>query len=268
MTDTLLKASAALDRAQMAVVEAQQLVDAAIGLASAQDAVAAPTAPASPPVAPPAGTAGLSDPAAFFDVLRRSKVLGPTLEPGEVSGCEAILAACAGKMPTSWAAYALGTAFHETAGTMQPVREAYWLDETSANKYFTRMYGPEGQRGDYARKHGNTRPGDGPLFAGKGFVQLTWACNYKTAGAALGLPLYEQPHLAMDPVIAGKVLVQGLIDGWFSSTGKGIRAYIPANPTLQNFKAARVLVNLHDKDELIAGYAMTFLKALQAGGWQ
>jgi putative chitinase len=57
--------------------------------------------------------------AKFYDAVRRG-LLGPTLSPDEVSGCAAILSAMAAA-PLAWTAYALATAYHETAHTMQPI---------------------------------------------------------------------------------------------------------------------------------------------------
>lgn len=42
---------------------------------------------------------------------------------------------------------------------------------------------------------GNTHPGDGVRFKGRGPIQLTGRANYRAAGAALGLPLEAQPTL-------------------------------------------------------------------------
>ena len=61
---------------------------------------------------------------AFYASLRArgSGVFGTSLTQGQVDGLEAILAACDG-LPVTHAAYVLATAYHETARTMQPVRE-------------------------------------------------------------------------------------------------------------------------------------------------
>lgn len=242
-------------RATVAALEALQAAEAA-------PAPVAPAAPETPVSAPETGAVGLTDPGAFFAHLRGTKVLGPDLTQPEVDGCNAILAACAGKMPTSWAAYALATAYHETAHTMQPI------NEYGGNAYFHRMYDPEGQRPDAARKNGNTQPGDGVRYHGRGYVQLTWRNNYRRAGEAIGQPLEDQPDLALRPDVAGAVLVQGILQGWYNPKGKGIRAYVPAEPTREHFVNARTLVNLSDKADLIAGYALTFYEALKVGGWR
>lgn len=47
---------------------------------------------------------------------------------------------------------------------------------------------------------GNTRPGDGRRYKGRGLIQLTGRANYQRFGRLLGLPLEDQPTLAADPV--------------------------------------------------------------------
>lgn len=49
------------------------------------------------------------------------------------------------------------------------------------------------------RDLGNTQPGDGRRYKGRGPIQLTGRANYRAAGKALGLPLEEQPELAAMP---------------------------------------------------------------------
>ena len=45
-----------------------------------------------------------------------------SLSTAQVSGTEALITAL-GDWPVSWIAYALATAYHETAHTMQPIKE-------------------------------------------------------------------------------------------------------------------------------------------------
>lgn len=196
---------------------------------------------------------------AFFDACRKG-VMGPTLDGGEVSGAGAIIDAMA-SAPLADTAYALATAWHETAHTMQPIREF------GGTAYLRRMYDVEGQNPARARKMGNVTPGDGPRYCGRGYVQLTWRSNYRKAGEKLGYPLEGNPELAMRPDIAAQIMRRGMAEGWF--TGKSFRSYLPAEgpATLAEFKAARRIINGTDKADLIAGYAVQFQAALAAGGW-
>lgn len=196
------------------------------------------------------------DKPAFYKSVRAT-LLGPTLDDGEVAGCEAILTAMAGT-PLSWCAYALATAYHETAHTMQPI------SEFGGPKYLTRMYDVFGVRPNLAHDMGNTTPGDGARYCGRGFVQLTWKSNYAKAGALLGEDLVASPEKAMRMDIAARVLRGGMENGWF--TGKAFRHYLPdARGTLGQYNNARRIINGTDRGALIAGYAMQFEAAL--GGW-
>ncbi|MEM8730249.1 MAG: peptidoglycan-binding protein [Pseudomonadota bacterium] len=47
---------------------------------------------------------------------------------------------------------------------------------------------------------GNTEPGDGPRYKGRGLLQLTGRHNYRRYGGLLALPLEDQPERAAEPV--------------------------------------------------------------------
>lgn len=208
----------------------------------------------------------LKTPALFFDSLRRG-ILGPTLDADEVSGCNAILAAMEGA-PLSHAAYAFGTAFLETASTMQPVREAYWLSDAAAQRYFHRMYDIAGARPAKAKELGNLCAGDGCAFCGRGYVQLTGRTNYARAAARLGVDLVAHPDKAMEPEVAAKIMRTGMAEGWF--TGKRFADYLPAKgpATRAQFVPARRIINGMDRASDVAGFALAFQTALAAGGWR
>ena len=57
---------------------------------------------------------------------------------------------------------------------------------------------------------GNTVPGDGPRFKGRGYIQLTGRDNYRRVGTQIGVKLIDDPSLANDPSIAGLILAQFL----------------------------------------------------------
>lgn len=52
---------------------------------------------------------------------------------------------------------------------------------------------------------GNTDPGDGYKYRGRGYIQLTGKDQYVTAGKAVGLDLVNHPQLASDPDNASKI---------------------------------------------------------------
>ncbi|HWS86643.1 MAG TPA: hypothetical protein VN282_06750 [Pyrinomonadaceae bacterium] len=197
---------------------------------------------------------GLENPQGFFDSLRQAQFMGSTLKPDQISGLEAVLAAAkAANWPLAFTAYALATACHETAYTMQPVREAFWLSE------------------NWRKTHLRYFP-----YYGRGYVQLTWKANYDKADRELGLGgrLSQNLDLAMDPAIAAQIMAKGMEEGWFCADKSGNRhtlaRHVPSDgspATLDQFTSARRIINGLDKAGKIAGEALKFQAALQAGGW-
>jgi len=132
-----------------------------------------------------------------------------------------------------WAAYMLATVFHECAGTWQPIEE----------------YG-KGK----GRTYGQPEPGNGHVYYGRGYVQLTWPGNYKTIGKILGVDLYGNPDLALVPETAYKIMSYGMRKGTFT----GARLGQKINDEKCDYVDARRIINGLDKAELIAGYARKF----------
>jgi predicted chitinase len=54
---------------------------------------------------------------------------------------------------------------------------------------------------------GNTRPGDGARYHGRGYIQLTGRANYEAYSRRLHLPLEERPDMALRPDVGARVLV-------------------------------------------------------------
>lgn len=198
------------------------------------------------PVVIPVNTrlVGLQTADAFWNCIRGDVgELFPKITQQQVDGVTSILEAAAGRLPRSWCAYCLATAYHETNRTMAGVREAYWTSE-EWRKRNLRYY---------------------PWY-GRGLVQLTWEDNYKKAGEKLDIDLIANPDLALVLKHAVDIMIEGMLEGWF--TGKKLRDYIPADAEREHYKNARRIINGTDKADLIAGYAVEFDKALKKGNWQ
>ena len=153
------------------------------------------------------------------------------------------------------AAYILATSFWETGRTMEAVKEK--TDKTG-EQYFFRMYDIKGSRPQVAKRLGNTIPGDGIKFAGRGQVQLTGRTNYINMGKYLKLDLVNKPDLLLDTKISARVLVYGLLNGSF--TGVSIKKYLTSTKT--DYVNARRVVNGVDKAEEIANIAKSFERAI------
>ena len=178
----------------------------------------------------------------YFNHVRDSLFSG-ALEQVHVDGQTVILAVWdhqAGGTPMTdlrWLAYMLATVLHETV-KMWPVTE-YGSQEYLQSK----PYWP---------------------YIGRGFVQLTWDYNYDKASKAMALiderDLVAHPEMALDSLIATRIMFRGMAEGWF--TGKKLGQYF--NDDTDDPLNARQIINGNDQDELIAGYHEQFLAALKA----
>jgi hypothetical protein len=195
----------------------------------------------------------------FFDHCRQVLFTGK-LTKGQVVGLSFILDVWEkshSKKDDRWLAYALATAFHETAFKMQPIREY------GGPTYFFRMYDPDSpnsRRAALARSMGAI-PGDGPIFYGRGYVQLTWRSNYAKMGKVFGLDLTSSAAAAdrvLEPELAAKIMFKGMEEGMF--TGRKFADYF--NPTAEDWTRARKIINGLDCAEMIAMYSRKFYSAI------
>jgi putative chitinase len=193
-------------------------------------------------------------------------------------------------------AYFLATVAHECAKTLVVNGQTYKfvktfapVHEAGSAKYFEDRYGftkPVGKR------LGNKMAGDGALFHGRGYVQVTGRSNYTRLGAALvgrmiergnttGLPgdvvsafnqvaagmnsitidgskFVTAPDLALIPWVSYENAVNSMFAG--SYTGKKITDYI--SPGHTDYVNARRVINGTDRAMDIANIARDFENAL------
>lgn len=164
-----------------------------------------------------------------------------SLKQGQVDGFNSILD-YAQKQGTALdkLAYILATVWHETAYTMQPIKEMGGEKYLRSKKYW-------------------------PFF-GRGYVQLTWEINYQKASDVFGVDFVKNPDLVMDPIYALPILFTGMEEGWF--TGKDLDDYLDGvdeddKEDLREYSNARRIINGTDKQVKIGKEALAFEKALR-----
>lgn len=79
--------------------------------------------------------------------------------------------------------------------------------EKGSPEYFKRMYDIKGKDPEKAKLLGNTKPGDGFKYRGRGYIHLTGKDNYAKAAKATGHDLVRKPDLAADPYVAADIAV-------------------------------------------------------------
>jgi len=178
----------------------------------------------------------------FYEVVRAK--YGP-LNQKQVDGFNLILNE-AEKRKTRWdnLAYILATVWHETAFTMQPIKEYGGEKYLKSKKYYP--------------------------YYGRGYVQLTWDYNYKKAGDYFKMDFVKNPDLVMNPIYAIPILFVGMEEGWF--TTKKMNDYLDGvdeddKEDLREFSNARRVVNGTDKQVEIGQHALVFERALKAAGY-
>jgi putative chitinase len=95
------------------------------------------------------------------------------------------------------------------AGIDTELRIAHFLAQTceESDGYCTTEEYASGEEYQGRVDLGNTHPGDGVRFKGRGLIMITGRYNYTEYGELLGLPLVTQPQLAAQPVNAVAIAI-------------------------------------------------------------
>jgi putative chitinase len=213
----------------------------------------------------------------FFAAIKPT-VFGGSFTQAQVNGINAILAACADAQVTDnrCIAYALATPMIETGGSYVPIVENLNYSYAALRAKFPNRIGvaqaqrygrtaahPANQEaianiiygGAWgARNLGNTQPGDGWLYRGRGLPQLTGRRLYTHFG------YIDNPDAVCDVNTSAVIMVEAMRDGVL--TGRKFTDYFNAVHT--NWVGARAMVNGNDRAQDIATQAMRFWRGLQA----
>jgi putative chitinase len=197
----------------------------------------------------------------FYDAIRAK--LG-ALSTANVAGFELFIneAVRRHELLASFA-YVLATVWWETAKTMQPVREAYWVGK-----------GNEAAAEAWRKAHLRYWP-----FYGRSYPQFTWEQNYKRAtdiwnatyrGDGPMVDFVKNPDAIMDPKYGVPLTFHAMDAGWF--TGKKLGDYIDNidegdAEDLREFISARRIVNGTDRQTEIGNLALMFEHNLRSAGY-
>lgn len=191
----------------------------------------------------------------FFDEIR-GRLFPDGLQKHQVEGVEAILDEWESRHAGDddrWLAYILATAYHESAYTMQPVRETLAGSDAQAIARLQNAW--EDGKLSWVKEPYWKVDAAGNSWFGRGLVQITHEDNYRRLAEAIGNErLATDPAEALKMDVAIDILFVGMEQGLF--TKKRLADYFDEDE--QDWVNARRIVNGLDRAEKIAGHARAF----------
>jgi len=204
----------------------------------------------------------LHDRKVFF---QKAKPLFGSYNQLQVDGLEAILSALE-KEPFNEQenAYCLATAYHESAATMQPVRETLANTDEQAAARLEASW--KAGKLPWVKTPYWRRDANGQYWFGRGIVQITFKANYARLSPYVGVDLVKNPELALEDDVAIKIMIEGMRLGLF--TGKSLDTYIDNldESDAEDYKEyvmARRIINGTDRADRVAKAALVFERALK-----
>ena len=118
--------------------------------------------------------------------------------------------------------------------------------KSNPTEFWDRVYGPTDPTGRGA-KYGNTEPGDGEKYRGRGFNRITFKSSYKKLQDLFDkigklntndpVDIVENPEQLEDPEIAAEFAILYFIDR-FGSKGKGLNDYSDLESAVEDYVQA------------------------------
>ncbi|QNA87781.1 hypothetical protein G4G28_03580 [Massilia sp. Dwa41.01b] len=165
-----------------------------------------------------------------------------------------------------WLAYILGTAYRETAGMMQPVREGLCKSDACSIRAVTQLVNKRNVERNIKKKKlmaNYALPDEhGRSYFGRGYVQLSLKENYQTMSKTMGWKdeLVGNPGLVLDPERSVAILVEGMTRGLF--TKRALKDDF--NEHREDWITARKIVNPYSsRAEITAAHGKAFYACLQ-----
>ena len=124
--------------------------------------------------------------------------------------------------------------------------------KSNPTKFWDRVYGSDDPTGR-SQQYGNTQPGDGEKYLGRGFNGITFKSGYEKYGRIVGMDLVSNPEKLNDPQVAAKAAVAFLLNGLktkgiepnsFTNKKEAVHAFVQVNAGLgTNIEGSETLAN-------------------------